>query len=1121
MVSFRSSLFKTLQMSAPEGCPIDLGSPTNKTLIAYLLLHRAIRVDRRRLAFTLWPDATESAARRNLRQYLHRIRAVLDPVDPQHEFILADDSSVQINPQVNIWIDVEEFQARSRPDAGLEDLIAAVDLYHGDLLEDSYDEWCQDKRRELRQAYIQILDLLTKGLQAEGNFQQAIAFAQKWVDADPYDEAAHRRLLSLLALSGDRNRAILHYKRLQSLLARELETNPLPETQALYQSIQNGTAEAVTPVLNKLAPTQPIASNPPPLPLVGRRSELALLDHALGKARQDSGSFILITGESGVGKTRLIQEFLSKHAHTTTLYGACSELEQMAPYAPLRQTFAKALDLLPEVAFAPPQPWMFTLAQFLPSLAKKVPYLALREVAAASNASIPEALTHLLFAASENLPDRPLILILDDLHWGDSPTWDFLSLLSQHIQSQPWLILGLCRLEDLSRERMRLIRTLDRKQFLRYVGLSRLSLEQTAALASHLLTEDPIDELFMTRLYKETEGNPFFVIETLRAMQESGHPPSLTVDRSGKIRAFSLPLSVQRVIEARLDRLSPDSQELLATAAAIGRAFTFSILVEIGQTSVADVIAHIEEWLQRGLVRESEEAYDFTHEIIRKVAYASLSRARRQYIHRLIAEVLETAVPPSDPATQAYHYARSDQPINALPYFTKAGEEALQVRSYQEARQFGLRAVNLLVRMPGPSHASERIELNLQLAQAYAFSGDLQRALEILTETEYLAANLEDQHHLGKIFHRLSQIFWLRGQPEVAGDYARRALRTAEEQKNPILLQAALRMLGRVGIALSAFDDAIAYLNKYIRLKDQSPRPPDLPIIYGYLGIAYARVGSWERAFEAGQNGLSLAQVEGLAQTTAFARMQLGFIHADNQDWRACLAILEPLPDPLEATGGRPSGPNETLAETVASLTPFGFMLLGLRGRALAHLGKSAQAIKLIQPALVWIDQNDYRVFHYLPRLFLTEALNLARKRPQAILEGQRTLEEARSAGNRWAVGVTLRTLADCHSKMPLPDWSRIEDYLIESLHTLRHVRARPDLARTYLSLRRLYDRAGQIAWAVDCHFRATAIFEELGMHAELRQAQGQAAGERRGAVVIPDMRLRGPNADSVEIRRR
>jgi DNA-binding SARP family transcriptional activator len=1117
MSTLRACLFQTLQIRTPEGIPLDLGSPTNRSLLAYLLLHRASLVDRRRLAFVFWPEVTESAARRNLRQYLHRIRSILEPVYPAGRLILADESGIQFNPEIQIWIDVEEFCARSRPGAGLEDLRAAVDLYRGDLLEDLYEDWCLEKRRELHEIFIDLLDQLTQGLQAQKNFEEAIRYAQKWADSEPLDESAHRRLLSLLALNGDRNRAILHYRKLKETLARELEAEPLPATEALFQNIQNG-----SPIINpaprlKSPPVRPVFAKPPPLPLVGRRSELAVLESAQRRASEGYGQFILITGESGIGKTRLIQELLTRSPDLPTLYGICHELELVAPYAPLRGVFAKALDLLPDLVFAAPQPWMFTLVHLLPSLLKRLPYLALREVSAGGSLSIPEAYTGLLLSLIDNVSKHPVNLIFDDLHWGDGPTWDFLSLLSRYAEAQPLLVIGLCRLEDLPRERVRLIRTLERNGLLRQVALSRLSPEETAELSAHLLTEAPLDQLFLTRLYKETEGNPFFIIETLRAMQESGHPPSLTVNYGGRIPAFSLPLSVQRVIEARIDRLSPESQALLATAAAVGRAFTFSILVEIGPMPAAEVIAHIEEWLQRGLVREAANAYDFSHDKIRHVAYSTLSRARRQYIHRLIAGVLEITVPPADPVTLAYHFARSDQPLKALPHLTRAGEQALQVRSYQEARQFGLRAVSLLGRMPGPRLRSERIELNLQLAQAYAYSGDLTHALEILSETEYLAANLEEHVHLGRIFHRLSQIFWLRGQPEVAGDYARRALRLAEDQKDPVLLQGALRMLGRTGIALAAFDDAIAYLQRYLRLKEQFPRPPDLPIIYGYLGIAYARVGSWSRAFEAAQLGLSLAESEGSTQTTSFARMQLGFIHAEFLNWQECLNVLELLPDPLELDSDRSGAPDPAGKDPRLGLTPFGFMLLGLRGRALAHTGRPELAIDLIQPALNWAEQGDYKVFHYLPRIFLTEALDAAHKRPLALNEGQRALDEARAAGNRWATGVTLRILADHLSRYSAPHWSRVEDYLIESMFTLRQVRARPDLARTYLSLRRLYDRAGQIAWAVDCHFRATAIFEELGMHAELRRAQGQAAGERRGAVVIPDMRLRGPNAASPE----
>jgi tetratricopeptide (TPR) repeat protein len=233
--------------------------------------------------------------------------------------------------------------------------------------------------------------------------------------------------------------------------------------------------------------------------------------------------------------------------------------------------------------------------------------------------------------------------------------------------------------------------------------------------------------------------------------------------------------------------------------------------------------------------------------------------------------------------------------------------------------------------------------------------------------------------------------------------------------------------------------------------------------------------------------------------------MQLGFVYADNYQWETCLEILKHADDSLKP-------PNHLGESEEQSLTPALFMLLGLRGRALGHLDQPQRGIEIIQTALVWAEQNDYRVFHYLPRVFLAECLNLSKNYDPARQEASQALKLAQEAGNRWAVGITLRILAESLYHSAQPDWALIEEHLIESMYTLRQVRARPDLARTYLALRRLYDRAGQIAWAVDCHFRATSIFEELGMNEALREAQGQASGERQGAVVISNMRLKGPN---------
>jgi tetratricopeptide (TPR) repeat protein len=438
-----------------------------------------------------------------------------------------------------------------------------------------------------------------------------------------------------------------------------------------------------------------------------------------------------------------------------------------------------------------------------------------------------------------------------------------------------------------------------------------------------------------------------------------------------------------------------------------------------------------------------------------------------------------------------------------LPYLTQAGEHALQTRSYHAARQFGLQAVSLLGRLPGPPQHGERVDISLQLVQAYAFSGDLARAQEILAEAEHLAIALGDEARLGRLYHRAAQIAWLSGRPEAAGSYAHRALRSAEALNDPALRRAALRMQGRVGIAISTFDDAIADLLRYVTLEDDTPPPPDLPIVMGYLGVAYSHVGSWPRAFDIARQSIALAHkmaASGSAaeQTIAFTQMQLAFVLASYRDWAACLEALEAAPA-LPDFARQNSLPTQPAAVDLAAITPLGFMSLGLKGLALAHTGQAERAILTIRPALAWAEQSDYRVFHYLPRTYLADALLQAGDVTAAQAEAEQALKQARSAGNRWAASTILRLLAEVLTHHPAPNWSEIESHLIQSMHIFRQVRARPDLARTYLALRRLYDRAGQIAWAVDCHFRATSIFEELEMPDELRQAQGQAG--RAGAA--------------------
>jgi len=852
--------------------------------------------------------------------------------------------------------------------------------------------------------------------------------------------------------------------------------------------------------LSDILPASVEAAAPP---FISRQPEIARLDQALLQVEQGQGQFILLRGESGVGKTRLAQEWARANADRIALFsGHCREFEAMMPYHPFSEALRGSEVGVDWAFFDPPPAWLGGVVQILPELSARFPNLppALAADGATDRHHLSESLGRFILTLADR-GNRPLLLFLDDLHWADGATWQALAYLGWRCAQSPLLIIGTCQSGLLPLPARRIVNNLQRRRSqIEIIDLSRFSPAETRQLAGFLMDDPHFDQKLLSRLYQETEGNPLFIIEMVNAWFAADSPPRT---RSGAVAAVhQLPAGVKSVIEARLSLLNEDSRGLLSIAAAIGRTFNYRVLSKASDLSEDELIDLLEDWLARGLVIESSDGYDFSHDKIRAVACEEMSRARRRIVHRRIGRALEAYIHDPDlhhPARLAYHFSLSDEPNLALPYLLKAGDMALAVRSYQEAREFGMQAMGLLRRtadLGGGTRDQERLDLNLQLAVAYAFSGEIDRALPILQEAERLARNVEDEARLARIFHRSAQLLWLQGQCRLADEYARRMLRGAEELNDAHLLHAALRMLGRVGIALSAYDDAIAYLLRYVKLDVSLHPPPDLPVVYGYLAVAYARVGSWQRALDAGRRGVELAEEVKSSSALAVANMHLAFIYSEQQRWASCLDVVKQTELFCDETG----------------FSPHCFMARSLMGRAKSYLGGAEAGVEILRQALDWAEETNYRVFAYLPQIFLAEAM-LQLERPEktlACLEAAESL--IREADDRWARGVTLRLRAEARTRLPQPNCLTVESDLIESANLLRQTRARPDLARTYLALRRLYDRAGRTAWSVDCHFRATTIFDELEMVDELRAAQGYAAGERKGAVVIPGLTLRGPN---------
>ncbi len=1114
-------LFGNLKLTQGDTAKIlDTGSPKTQSLLAYCALHPNQPIQRRQLAFAIWSRTTESAARRNLRQYLHRLRQVLEPFSAEKLLLDVDGGHILFNPDNILWTDVVAFEeglsqipTQLKNNAAIPaEIWDTIDLYRGTLAPDIYDDWIEPLRTLWAQKYTQALHTLIDYAQTHRQNISAVHLAERLLSVDPLRENSHRLLMECYYQNGDRSRALLQFEKCRQLLQDELDADPMPETLLLYNHIRQGAPTSATPA-PKSPPSAPkpkspewdtksfawhttIESNAPPF--IARQSEIAQLDQALSDAQKGKGQFLLIQGESGIGKTRLVRAWVQNNIQKLRLLsGQSREFDMMISYHPLTDVLSQSESYLTALNLTSPPPWLNSILQISPELRAHFSELLPPPVNNTLNTDyLSEGLGRFLMTLA-HLDDTPLLIVLEDLHWADEATWRFLAHIAWQCKQAPLIIIGTCQSEYLSVKAQRILQSLQRQAQIRSILLNRFSPEETRQLAVFLMDDPHPARTLLSRLYKETEGNPFFVIETVNAwLNTKNRKLSNTTSHP---HTFSTPQSVKLAIETRLNRLNENDANLLSLAAAIGYTFNYRILAKASDLAEEAVMTALETWLSQALVVEATKGYDFCHEKIREVAYQKISRARRRVVHRQVAQAFEAYAGDTDlyhPARIAHHYGLSDHPNHALPYLIKAGEMALAVRSYHEAKEFGVQAMRLLRKTPpdNKTHRQDKLDLNLQLATAYAFSGEIDRALPVLQEAERLAESIGDEARLGHIFHRSAQLLWLKNQCRPAESYARRLLRNAEEQNDNTLRYAALRMLGRLGIALSTYDDAIAYLLRYVKLDDSIHPPSDIPVIYGYLAVVYARVGAWQRAFDAAKRGTELADNGNSISARAVSMMNLAFIYAERQHWSSALTTVEAI---------APLCDHE-------NFTAYCFMARAIKGRAMSHLGQADTGIGVLRQTLADADAEGYRVLTHLAHLFLAESYLQAGQSQKTLNQLDLAAPLIAEADDSWARAIALRLQAEAQSTLAAPDWSKIEAALITATNLLRQIRARPDLARTYLQLRRLYDRAGQSGWAIDCHFRATTIFEELDMIDELQLAQGDTIGNRQENALIDPTSFKG-----------
>ena len=701
-------------------------APRALALLTQLVLHVGEDVSRASLAGLFWPDSSDEQALTNLRRELHQLRKSL----PSSSTCLVSDvrslrwaGGAQCSCDVVTFLDADR---RAQGAAALSDHAglrraaeAAVSSYVGDLLPAHYDDWVLTERDRLRRRCVWLLDQLIEQYRGSNDVGSAVACARRRTELEPLEESGYRTLMELQARTGDRAAALNSYHRCASLLERELGVAPDPSTTSLYERLVGPGPDRRDTSGQRPRPTVGQAR----LRLVGRGGPLAELEARWSSAQDGTPGLHVVTGEAGVGKTRLIDEVAvrAERSGANVARARCFAGRARLALAPVAEWLANRSLVAQRDQLDPV--WAAEVDRLVPSGSGSPRLRPQPMVDAWQRYRFFEGLVWAVLAG-----DRPTLLVLDDVQWCDPDTLTWLELLFRLGPHAPVMVLAGARAEEMAdnSDLADALRVLRRDRLVSTTDLAPLDAAATEALV-HQLGGDVSD---LPSVHAATGGYPLFVIESARA---GGSSPA-SADSVGRLP------QVNAVLSGRLAQLGADAVDVARLAAAVGRDFSLDLLAEASDLPPDSVVNAVDElWRRRIVVQNTPTTYDFAHDLLRDTAYEETSPPRRLLLHRRLAQAMELLHGErlgGVAAVVADQYDRAGLTARAVRSHVRAAEAASALFANDDAIHHYERALTLMERLPpGPDRDRDELAvchaMSAPLNARYGYASTrLQQALE-------------------------------------------------------------------------------------------------------------------------------------------------------------------------------------------------------------------------------------------------------------------------------------------------------------------------------------------------------------------------------------------------------